>query len=157
MGVEIQNRCTAQLLYQRDADQAQTPANTSSRNCMSCSRACEPISAANRQTQALGIACHAPELASPCSEEEFARHKNECDRNPLGLRPRRQHSMPHHCGTVGSGFVESQASASQGRTTAVAARLVIRSQFTCVINGKYQRTAIQNWRTAQLPYQCDAD
>ena len=45
-----QNRCTAPPQYQRDADQAQTPANTSSRSCMSCSRACEPISAANLQT-----------------------------------------------------------------------------------------------------------
>ena len=89
MGVVIQNRCTAQLLYQRDADQAQTPANTSSRNCMSCPGASEPISAAKLQARARGIACHAPELASPCSEDT-------CDCYPLGLRPRRQHSMPRH-------------------------------------------------------------
>ena len=49
----------------------------------------QPHHRQHRQTRALGIACHAHELASPCCEDT-------CDCYPLGLRPRRQHSMPHH-------------------------------------------------------------
>ena len=91
---------------------------------MSCPRACEPTSAAKLQTRALGIACHAPELASPCSEDT-------CDCYPLGLRPRRQHSMPHHLGTVGSGFFKSQASTSQRRTATAS---ISQQSFVIIVN-----------------------
>ena len=74
----------------------------------------------HRQTRALGIACHAQELASPCSE-------NKCDRYPSGLRPRRQHFVPrHHVARSARGLYPESRFSSRRWATAVAASLVIR-------------------------------